>query len=580
MKTNQPLKRIAILGAGPAGLFMYKRLLETNRQDLEIHIFERQQQLGAGMPYSLQGAGVEHVTNVSDNEVPSLVTPMTDWVQTAPEALLQQLGVDRERFHEYKVVPRLLFGHYLSTQFHLLQQQARQSGMVTHVHLGSLVTDIIDLPDRQQVQLEVDGISPILFDYVIICTGHHWPIKHEGTTPHFFDSPYPPAKLVLKVNHAVALKGASLTAIDAIRTLARSNGRFSVQPDGKLVFERDNHSPDFKLVMHSKNGLLPAIRFHLEEALLSQDSQLTPEQISANQAQNDGFLSLDYVFKKNFKDTFREKDPGFYEKIRPMTLEQFVDSMMEQRERQDPFTLFRAEYAEAEQSIRRHQSIYWKEMLAVLSYTLNYPAKYFSAEDMQRLQKVLMPLISIVIAFVPQRSAQELLALHEAGVLELIAVGDDSHIEPENRGGATYHYTDENGTSQKTYYKTYVDCVGQPHLAFEDFPFKSLLTSGAVSPARIRFRSNQNGQIARQQGAENVEVDASGNYFLKVPGITITDSFQIVDDTHTANNRIFIMAVPYIGGYNPDYSGLDFCETASDRISHYFQNHEPSPQNT
>ena len=26
------------------------------------------------------------------------------------------------------------------------------------------------------------------------------------------------------------------------------------------------------------------------------------------------------------------------------------------------------------------------------------------------------------------------------------------------------------------------------------------------------------------------------------------------------------MAVPYIGGLNPDYSGLDFCETASARI--------------
>jgi len=32
-------------------------------------------------------------------------------------------------------------------------------------------------------------------------------------------------------------------------------------------------------------------------------------------------------------------------------------------------------------------------MLAVLSFAMNHLAKYFSAEDMQRLQKVLMPLI-------------------------------------------------------------------------------------------------------------------------------------------------------------------------------------------
>jgi hypothetical protein len=26
------------------------------------------------------------------------------------------------------------------------------------------------------------------------------------------------------------------------------------------------------------------------------------------------------------------------------------------------------------------------------------------------------------------------------------------------------------------------------------------------------------------------------------------------------------MAVPFIGGLNPDYSGLDFCDTAASRI--------------
>ena len=26
------------------------------------------------------------------------------------------------------------------------------------------------------------------------------------------------------------------------------------------------------------------------------------------------------------------------------------------------------------------------------------------------------------------------------------------------------------------------------------------------------------------------------------------------------------MAVPFIGGLNPDYSGLDFCDTAAERI--------------
>jgi len=51
-----------------------------------------------------------------------------------------------------------------------------------------------------------------------------------------------------------------------------------------------------------------------------------------------------------------------------------------------------------------------------------------------------------------------------------------------------------------------------------------------------------------------------------LPGITITDNFEVVDNHGTVNNRIYMMAVPYIGGYNPDYSGLDFCEQASANI--------------
>jgi uncharacterized NAD(P)/FAD-binding protein YdhS len=56
---------IAILGGGPSALFLYKRFVDANRTDLIIDIFERKKQLGAGMPYSLEGANDEHITYVS-----------------------------------------------------------------------------------------------------------------------------------------------------------------------------------------------------------------------------------------------------------------------------------------------------------------------------------------------------------------------------------------------------------------------------------------------------------------------------------------------------------------------------------
>lgn len=558
--------RIALLGGGPAALFMYKRLVESSRQGLVIDIFERKGQLGSGMPYSTEGANDEHITNVSDNEIPQIVMSIEDWVKVAPRELLERFSITPENFNEFKVLPRLFFGQYLSSQFKLLIDQASQSGIKTHVHLNSDVIDVRDRPDQDEVSVEVAGTGIMSFDRVVICTGHNWPLVNEGKIPGYFDSPYPPAKLALRLNHPVAIKGSSLTAIDALRTLARNNGTFLKDEDGNMSFRLSEESPEFRLVMHSIDALLPGIRFHLEDTHLSNDSLLTPEEITEHREANNGFLSLDFVFEKNFKEIFRDKDPEFFNQIKDLSLEEFVESMMALRERLDAFQLFRAEYAEAEKSIKRKESVYWKEMLAVLSFAMNYPAKYLSAEDMQRLTKVLMPLISIVIAFVPQSSAREMLALYDAGVLDLISVDPESEVVPEAKGGITYKYKGDDGEQKSQYYKTFVNSIGQPRLSYEQFPFRSLVNDHTISQAHIKFRSSTEGMLALKNGNTEVETDGKGNYYLKVSGITINDSFQVVDPYGSANQRIYIMAVPYIGGYNPDYSGLDFCEEASGRI--------------
>ena len=566
MDINKEKTRIAILGGGPAGLFMYKRLIETGRKDYEIHIFERKQRLGAGMPYSREGANDEHITNVSGNEIPNIVITVEAWIQTLPESELLRFGIGRTHFNDYKVLPRLLFGQYLSAQFDLLVSKSEGSGMRTILHLASNVIDVTDAPEHDEVFVEIENAGIKKFDCVIICTGHNWPKRYEGKIAGYFDAPYPPAKLALKLNHPVAIKGSSLTAIDAIRTLARHNGTFAKNNDGKLTFDLDENSAGFKIMMHSRSGLLPAVRFHLEDSHLQNNSLLTPDEIAAHRQENNGFLSLDFVFEKDFKRAFLEKDPEFYQRIKHMDIEEFVADMMELRERLDPFLLLKAEYAEAEKSIKRKESVYWKEVLAVLSFAMNYPAKYLSAEDMLRLQKVLMPLISIVIAFIPQASCRELMALHDAGILDIVPVGSESEIKINEEGGIHYNFTDEAGNAVSNHYKTFVDCVGQPHLSYDDFPFKGLIERKTISPARLKFQSAEAAKSALSNGNKAIVADHEDNYYLEVSGITINDHFQVIDQYGAFNPRIYIMAVPYIGGFNPDYSGLDFCEAASQNV--------------
>lgn len=559
MKTNVAYHkiRIAILGGGPSGLFLFKRLLEqpTENLSLEIEIFERKLQLGAGMPYSSSGANEEHITNVSDNEIPPIVNTIADWSKSVSTATLKRFQIDPENFNEYKVLPRLFFGQYLSAQFDLLLEKARAANISVKVHLGTEVMDIIDQPDLEETWVEVKKMGVVKFNKVVICTGHHWPKKHEDTVPGYFDAPYPPSKLNFRINHPVAIKGSSLTAIDAIRTIARNNGTFIKGKEGKLAYEAYQSNTQFKIRMHSRSGMLPAVRFHLENPRLLNHALLSPQEIQDHIKENDGFLSLDYVFEKNFKEIFRNKDPEFYQKIKNLSMEKFVAAMMALREKLDPFQLLSAEYAEAAKSINRKESVYWKEMLGVLSFAMNYPAKYLSAEDMQRLQNTLIPLISIVIAYVPQSSCEELLALSDAGILSMILVGDDSEVEAAHeKGGAIYHYTDEGDQKQSVHYQTFIDCVGQPHLSYAQFPFKSMIADKTISPAKIKFKSA--GQAIDELAKGNDKIESA-----------INDHFQVVDQFGAYNERIYIMSVPYIGGFNPDYSGLDFCEEASKRIT-------------
>lgn len=560
------IKHIAILGGGPSGLFMYKRFVDSGLTDLTIDIFEKKQQLGAGMPYSDEGANEEHITNVSGNEIPEIVTPISEWLATLPKRILNNYNIEPKNYNDYKVLPRLLFGKYLTHQFNLLLAMGKAQGIRTNIHYNSIISDIIDFPEKEIVKVEVNNKELYEFDTVIICTGHNWPEKHEGKVPGYYDSPYPPQKISFKVDHAVAIKGSSLTAIDAIRTLSRTHGSFTKQENGKLEYQLLQDCENFKIVMHSRNGLLPAIRFHLENSHLHHQSILSKEEIVIVKAKNDGFLPLDLVFEKNFKDIFKEKDREFYDKIKDMEMETFVKTMMDLRERLDPFLLLKAEFIEAEKSIKRKESIFWKEMLAVLSFAMNYPAKYFSAEDMQRLQKVLMPLISIVIAFVPQNSVKEVLALYDAGVLNLISVGDNSEVKITENDKIVYKYLDDDKEIQSIHFETFIDCVGQPHLSFGEFPYPSLLIKKTLSPANVKFRDSEAGKEALSKNEKGVNLDNDGNYYLKVPGIKINDNFQVVNEFNAFNDRIYMMAVPYMGGLNPDYSGLDFCEAASKAI--------------
>jgi len=77
---------------------------------------------------------------------------------------------------------------------------------------------------------------------------------------------------------------------------------------------------------------------------------LAPEEIDRVRARNAGFLPLDYIYQRNFLAGLHANRPEFYELVKDLSLEDFVELMMIRREDTPPFDLLKAEYQEAEYS--------------------------------------------------------------------------------------------------------------------------------------------------------------------------------------------------------------------------------------
>lgn len=568
--SNINSKTIALVGGGPAALFFLKHLVNKKIKPKSILIFEKNEHLGMGMPYGTYGSGTEHVANVSANEIPELINDIEDFIQNHPLEGFNEY-IDNGKINRNQVIPRLVLGKYLENQFKIYIKIAKSSGIEIKVLTKTKVADINSLDD-QSYSVLTNQNEKYDADIVLLSIGHQWPKSYEGQHKGWFDSPYPPSKFTVHTNHPVAVKGASLTAVDIIRTLSRLNGSFSKDENDHVTYTLHPQSENFKIDLYSLSGLLPALRFHSEDESYSSDWKMSLKEIYDYKKHHGGFVDLDYVFDKNFKSVVEKKDPQFYNEIKDLSIEAFVEKMMKLRRELDSFELFKAEYKEAEKSIKRHQSITWKEALTSFSYAMNYPAKHFSAEDMLRLNKTLMPLISIIIAALPQSSYREIIALYDAKVINLYNVDHKSSVEPHDDEGAVYRYHDDAGNSQAFTYKMYVDATGQRAMNLIDLPFAGLKEQGTVSSGYLSFKDSEKAVELKKEGNQMIKEGYNDNYYLQVKGLSINDNFQALDSYGNYKENLYIMSVAYIGGLNPDYSGLDFCDTAADTITQSFLN--------
>ncbi len=478
----KPQNKIAIIGSGASTIFVLKHvhdhLQQLGRYIAEIHVFERDSVMGTGMPYSRRTTDQYNLCNISSAEIPALCQSLVQWLTSLDDTTLAQHGISRSDIDAGESYSRLLMGEYFQAQYRGLVDALRHAGIAVTEHADCQVNDVVDLPDANLVEIIPANGGSISVDHVIIATGHAFNDDDDPESG-YFASPWPMQKLLPKPgsvhNFTVGTLGASLSAYDVVSSLSHRTANLNVWVIG-LSFTRMQTLRTFALCC-----IQPTAGCHIcntnkrNHFVRFIDTQ--PVSRCLDYAMRNGHLSLNDYFDKVCRPALsgafakddradiveRLGDPAF-------SLTQFVELMTSEHEYDEPFCGMNAEMVEAEHSIRRGKPIHWKEVLDDLMFTLNFHFEWLYAEDVLIYRKTVVPFLMNVIAAMPLESAKSLLALYEAGRLEL---APGRVTVREKALGKTTIEVDYRGQVSHSTYQMFVDCTAKVQWKSIDFRFRT-----------------------------------------------------------------------------------------------------------
>lgn len=236
MKEKNSTHKIAVVGGGPAAISLCLQLLEECRAhpvrgDIEISVFEKNDEIGPGLPYASQENS--YILNLPKGIMEPVFGQkdlFSKWLKTLPE-----YPKDTE------FPPRYYFGLYLKHLANEIQQEAESLGIKINYLTNNEVISI-QKDAHGQFVLESEQGSHI-FDYTVLCTGHMPSSAYSkliGKKGYEHNPWFQKAYDTLDPNDNISVIGTRLTAIDVACKL------FGHQHKGKIS-------------LYSRNGLLPAV---------------------------------------------------------------------------------------------------------------------------------------------------------------------------------------------------------------------------------------------------------------------------------------------------------------------------------
>jgi uncharacterized NAD(P)/FAD-binding protein YdhS len=163
-------------------------------------------------------------------------------------------------------------------------------------------------------------------------------------------------------------------------------------------------------------------------------------------------------------------DPQWSARIALPTLnaDSFSDAWFAERRQHDPFHWAQANLMEVERNKREKYTVAWRYVILRLHEAVQEIVPHLDARDSQRFRAGLARVFIDNYAAIPSESIRRLLALREAGVIRIVALGEDYQMTIEE--DKTRITTRETGDT----YDVFIDARGQKALKTNDLPFPTL----------------------------------------------------------------------------------------------------------
>ena len=458
------MKKVAIIGVGPTGIYTLLALVERG-EPLTVMLYEQAERAGVGMPYSGKNSTEHMLANIASIEIPPIYITYLTWLQNQSDDYLARFNIERMALHERQFLPRVILGDYYRDCLFAIIDKARRNGFDITVNESSKVTDLKANP--QGVSLWSNHAErPVEVDFAVIATGHQWP--EEDAAPHdFFPSPWT-GLMNAKIDACrVGILGTSLSAIDAAIAVVGQHGFFTTDARNTLQFILNPDSQNLNITLMSRTGVLPEADFYCP--LPYEPLNVATEEVIERAIASGAEGLLDRIFQLVVKQ-LQDSAPMWCQQIglENLTADTFSDACFADRMQYDPFDWATLNLLEVERNKQQQHTVAWRYTLLRLHELIEEIVPHLNAGDRARFKRGLARVFIDNYAAIPSESIRRLLALHNAGLISILALGTEYERQNERDMTVIYHH------HQRSEFDVFIDARGQKPLKSKDIPFPTL----------------------------------------------------------------------------------------------------------